>query len=137
MEYRLKGGAIALVFLGLGAAPAAALGNSKTYEKTTLSGKEIFIYGGSTLNPDCSRAGKDDVRAVSGPSHGKVSIVDAKTYAHYAKGDARAKCNSRKVDGIKVLYRSKPGFKGQDQVVLSVHTYFGEAYRAVININVE
>lgn len=137
MEYRLTGVAIALVFLGLGAGPAAAFGNSKTYEKTTLSGKEIFIYGGSTLNPDCSKAGQDDVRAVAGPSHGRVSIVNAKTYAHYGKGDARAKCDSRKVDGIKVLYRSKPGFKGQDQVVLSVHTYFGGAYRAVININVE
>ena len=64
-------------------------------------------------------------------------IVNGKTYAHYSKKDARVKCDARKVDGIKVMYRSNPGFKGRDEVTLSLHTYYGYASKTVININVE
>ena len=112
------------VLLGLTVSPAAA-GMTRTYEKTTLTGQEIFLFGGSTLNPDCSKAGRDDLRATSGPSHGRLRIVNGKTYSHYSKKDQRSSCNSRKVNGIKVLYRSNPGFKGWDKVTLAVHTYFG------------
>ncbi|RWF40463.1 MAG: hypothetical protein EOS46_29500 [Mesorhizobium sp.] len=137
MIRRTTGIMTVLALLGFSVCPAAAYTHSFSYEKTALSGQEIFLYGGSTLNPDCSKAGKDDLRAISGPSHGKLMIMNGKTYAHYAKKDARAKCDSRKVDGIKVVYRSAPGFKGRDEVTLSLHTYYGYASRTVIRINVE
>lgn len=121
--------------LGLALSPAAAA--NRTYEKTALSGQEIFLFGGSTLNLDCSKAGSDDLRATSGPSHGKIRIVHGKTYSQYSRRDRRSKCNSKKVEGIKVLYRSAPGYKGRDSVTLSLHTYFGKASVTVVNIKVE
>ena len=136
MTFRTTSVMTMFVLLGLTVSPAMA-GMTRTYEKTTLAGQEIFLFGGSTLNPDCSKAGKDDLRATSGPSHGRLRIVYGKTYSHYSKKDQRSSCNSRKVDGIKVLYRSNPGFKGWDKVTLAVHTYFGRASNAVINIKVE
>lgn len=137
MNYRATGVMTVLALLGFSPSPAAAYTRTSSYEKSALSGQEIFLFGGSTLNPDCSKAGRDDLRATSGPSHGKLTIVNGKTYAHFSKTDARAKCNSHKVDGIKVLYRSSPGFKGRDQVTLSLHTFLGYASKTVININVE
>ncbi|MET2825417.1 hypothetical protein [Mesorhizobium shangrilense] len=127
----------ALALLALTASPAAAFTHSSSVEKKALSGQEIYLYGGSTLNPDCSKAGNDDVRATSGPSHGKIKIVHGKTFAFYPKKDQRSKCNSRKVDGIRILYRSNAGFKGRDQVNLSIHTYTGNSFSTVIYISVE
>lgn len=36
-----------------------------------------------------------------------------------------------------MLYRSKPGFKGEDKVALSVHTYEGASYSITIDVKVE
>jgi hypothetical protein len=137
MVYRVTAFGIALVFVGLGAGDAAAWGNTKTLNRTALSGKEINVYDGASVNPDCSNAGPVDLRAVSGTTHGKISILHAKTFPHFTKDNIRWKCNFRKADGIKVLYRSMPGFKGQDQVALSVHTYDGASYSITINVKVE
>jgi len=126
-----------LALLGLTVCPASAYTQTYTHQKTALSGQEIYVFGGASLNADCSSAGKDDVRVVSGPSHGNVKLVHGKVHAVYAKSNERSKCNARMVNGIKALYRSKSGFKGWDQVTISVHTYLGNAFTYVANIKVE
>ncbi|KRB23347.1 MULTISPECIES: hypothetical protein [Mesorhizobium] len=137
MVFRTTSVIAGLALLGFAAFPAAAYTHSSTYQKTALSGQEIYVFGGTTLNPDCSSAGKDDVRVVSGPSHGNVKLVHGKVHPSYAKSNERSKCNARMADGVKALYRSKPGFTGWDQVTFSVHTYEGNAFRFVANIKVE
>ncbi len=137
MIRRTTGIITALALLGLTASPAAAFGNSTSYDKTALSGQEIYVFMDATLNPDCSSMGKDEVRAVSGPSHGNFRLVSGKIYPKYSKGNERYKCNARQVQGIRGLYRSKPGFKGHDQVTLSIHTFTGNARTVVVSINVE
>jgi len=124
-----------LALLGLTVCPAAA--GSSSYEKTALSGQEIYIFKGANLNPDCSSVGRDDVRAIAGPSHGKVRLVHEKIYPSYSKGNDHYKCNSRKVDGVMALYRSSSGFKGADQVTIAVHTVTGNSYKFFIKIKVE
>lgn len=137
MIHSLTGVVTVLTLLGLAAGPAAAFTHTSSHNETALSGHEIYLYGGSSLNPDCSIIGGDNLRVISGPSHGDVRILHGKVFAHFAKNNERSRCNSRKVEGIKALYRSKPGFKGWDQVTLSVHTYTGNAFNAVVNIKVE
>lgn len=126
-----------LALLGLTVCPASAYTQTYTHQKTALSGQEIYVFGGASLNVDCSNVGRDDVRVVSGPSHGNVKLVHGKVHAVYAKSNERSKCNARMVNGIKALYRSKSGFKGWDQVTFSVHTYEGSAFKYVTNIKVE
>ena len=109
----------------------------QTYEKTALSGQEIYIFQDANLNPDCTSAGMDDVHATSGPSHGSIRIVDGKVYPNFAKNSDRYKCNLQSDDGVQAFYKSTPGFKGQDQVNLSIHTFTGNAHSVVVNINVE
>ncbi|MDG4890258.1 MULTISPECIES: hypothetical protein [unclassified Mesorhizobium] len=123
--------------LGLGLSPAAAFTHLSSYEKTALTGQEILVFKGASLNVDCSSAGKDDVKIISGPSHGEVRLVEGKVYTSFAKTNQRFKCNSRKVDGIKGVYKSAAGFKGQDQMTFSVHTFDGNAYKIVVDVNVE
>ena len=137
MIRRMTGIMTALAFLGLTASPAAAFGNSTSYEKTALSGQEIYVFMDATLNPDCSSMGKNEIRAVSGPSHGNFRLVSGTIYPNYSKANERYKCNARKVQGTRGLYRSKPGFKGHDQVTLSIHTVTGNAHTVVVSINVE
>lgn len=135
MVYRTAGFVAALMALGLAAWPAAA--GSTSYRKTALSGQEIYIFRDVSLNVDCSSAGADDVRIIAGPSHGKVRLVHGKLYTGFTKANERSKCNTHKVNGIKGLYRSNPGFKGHDEVTFSTHTYTGNAYKAVVSIDVE
>lgn len=137
MIRRTTGVMTVLALLGLAASPAAAFTHSTSFKKTALSGQEVYVFAHASLNPDCSSMGKDDVRAVSGPSHGKFQLVPGKIYPDFVKENERYKCNLRKVDGIKGLYRSKPGFKGMDQVTLSIHTFTGIARTVVVSINVE
>ncbi|TPM28279.1 hypothetical protein [Mesorhizobium sp. B2-3-4] len=137
MSHRATSIMTGLALLAFAASPAAASNRSFTYQKTALSGHDVYFFGGASLNVDCSSEGRDDVRVVSGPSHGNVKLVHDKVFTHYGKSNDRAKCNSHKVNGIKALYRSSPGFKGWDQVTISVHTYSGNAYTYVTNIKVE
>lgn len=117
----------------------AMAGSSRpvTYEKTALSGQEIYIFQDANLNPDCTSAGLDDVQATSGPSHGSVRIVDGKVYPNFPKTSDRYKCNQQSDDGVQAFYKSAPGFKGQDQVNLSIHSFTGNARSVVVNITVE
>jgi len=126
-----------LAFLGLTVGPVAAMTRWSSLEKTALSGKEVSVIKGSSLNPDCSTEGRQDVRAIAGPSHGTIKIVFGKIYPVYSKGSDRYKCDYRKVDGVSGLYRSNPGFKGRDQITFSIHTITGKAYTVVINITVK
>lgn len=137
MIRRVTSVGIALALIGLCIGPAAAWGNSKTIVKTALSGQEIEVYDGASVNPDCSNAGKANFKAVSGPSHGRISVINAKTFPYFPKSNIRWKCDFVKVDGIKVLYRSVPGFKGKDRVILSIHTYDGRSYNPTIDVTVE
>ena len=117
----------------------AMAGSSRpiTYEKTALSGQEIYIFQDANLNPDCTSAGLDDVQATAGPSHGSVRIVDGKVYPNFPKDSERYKCNLQSDDGVQAFYKSAPGFKGQDQVSLSIHTFSGNARSVVVNVTVE
>ncbi|TPM28278.1 hypothetical protein [Mesorhizobium sp. B2-3-4] len=133
MKRRTTGLITVLAVLAGAAWPAAA----ESYGKSALSGQEIYIFRDVSLNADCSSAGANDVRIIAGPSHGKVRLVHAKIYTGFAKSNERWKCNAHKVDGIKGLYRSNPGYKGRDQVTFSVHTYMGNAHQAVVSIDVQ
>ncbi|WP_143748289.1 hypothetical protein [Mesorhizobium carmichaelinearum] len=128
--------AVAAVFGFTGYAMA---GSSRpvTYEKTALSGQEIYIFQDANLNPDCTSAGLDEVQATSGPSHGSIRIVDGKVYPNFPKNSDRYKCNQQSDDGVQAFYKSAPGFKGQDQVSLSIHTFTGNARNVLVNITVE
>ncbi|AGB45369.1 hypothetical protein LB524_14105 [Mesorhizobium sp. ESP6-5] len=137
MSHRATSIMAGLALLAFAVSPAAASNRMFTSQKTALSGRDVYFFGGASLNVDCSSAGRDDVRVVSGPSHGNVKLVHDGVFTHYNKSNDRAKCNSHKVNGIKALYRSSPGFKGWDQVTISVHTYDGDAFKYVTNIKVE
>ena len=135
MVRKTAGFVAALTVLGLAAWPAAA--GTESCRKTALSGQEIYILRDVSLNVDCSSAGANDVRVIAGPSHGKVRLVHAKLYSGFPKSNERWKCNTHKVNGIKGLYRSNPGFKGHDEVTFSTHTYTGNAHKTVVSIDVE
>jgi hypothetical protein len=137
MICRRTGVTAVFALLGLAGWVTAASSGPLNYQKTALSGQEIYIFMDSNLNADCSSAGRDIVKAVAGPNHGTVRLVGGKVYPHYSKGNDRYKCKLRKDDGIKGFYRSKPGYKGHDQITFSIHTYTGNVHSATVNINVE
>jgi hypothetical protein len=63
--------------------------------------------------------------------------VDGKVYPNFPKDGERYKCNLQSDDGVQAFYKSAPGFKGQDQVSLSIHTFNGTARNVVVNVTVE
>lgn len=125
------------VVLGLSGCVTAENDARDAYTKTSLSGQEIFIYHDTEVNPDCSNAGMPVVKAVAGPSHGSVRIIQSKVYPNFSRDNMRYKCNAKAVDGIKVLYTSDKGFKGRDKVTISGHTSTGNAHLTTVDIKVE
>lgn len=91
-------------------------------DKLASSGQEVRIFYAYAVNPDCSSVGQTVVKARSGPSHGQIRIVRASMFPSYPHSNIRHLCNSRRVDGTEVWYRSFPNYTGKDQAVLS--TYF-------------
>jgi hypothetical protein len=123
--------AIPLLALLLGTAPAWA-----GISKTVPSGRTQQIDFFASLHPDCTPTGTPTVRLIDGPSKGLVTTETGKDFLAFAKPNPRARCNSRRVSGTKLLYRSADNFIGSDQVRILILSGSGEGREAVYDIEV-
>jgi hypothetical protein len=66
------------------------------------------------LHADCTADGFVTIRVLKAPNNGTIDPEDGVGYPAFAQENQRYKCNERQVTGTRVLYQSKPGFKGVD-----------------------
>ena len=76
-----------------------------------------FLYD---LQPDCSSAGKLEVRILEQPRHGTLSIENGRALTDFPQDDRRAACNARQSDGTLVFYQPSADYRGADSITLSV-----------------
>jgi CHAT domain-containing protein len=74
----------------------------------------------SSLNLDCSSAGRTTIRVLDPPQHGKLAIEYGQGITNFPKDNQRYVCNSRKSDGIFVFYESNSEYQGQDSATVYV-----------------
>jgi hypothetical protein len=92
-----------------------------------------FFYA---VNPDCSASGDVNVRVTKQPEHGTVETTAATDFPTFPKENMRARCNTRKVRGVQVNYKSAEKYVGADTLGLLVLFPGGFGQEVHLNINV-
>jgi hypothetical protein len=68
----------------------------------------------TSLFPDCSVQGPVVARLVEGPKHGSVRFSAEASFPRYAPSSPLAPCNTRKVEGLKMIFEAAEGYEGLD-----------------------
>lgn len=100
------------------------------------SGRSLEVAKYTAINPDCTSLGPIGVNLVVAPQGGEVRVGEGRRYMAFVPANPRSACNRRKIPATFVLYRSQPGFTGQDSFVVEVVFPNGTAQRARITVNV-
>jgi len=72
------------------------------------------------LAPDCSSAGKPEVRVLEQPQHGTLVIENGQAFTDFPPDDRRAACNAHQSDGTLVFYQASADYRGADSITLAV-----------------
>lgn len=107
----------ALLAVGLSACQTASTSSPRT------NGDVLFATrGGSVLAghyrdvaADCSNRGYAEIAIVTRPRGGRIELRREGAFPKFPADNPRAKCNSRKVDGVGVYYVGDPAFTGADR----------------------
>jgi hypothetical protein len=100
------------------------------------SGTNRILWFAATLNPDCSSAGDTEIRVTKQPGHGMVEIRAGEGFVYYARDAIRFKCNTKKVRGLNVNYKSSTGYRGADDFEIHTLSPNGFLWEMRFNINV-
>ena len=104
--------------------------------KAAIGSSRIVIWGGASIDPDCSEHPGYSLSVVEPPAHGEVKVVAEPIYMAFPRDNPRAACNSRKVPGRQAYYTASPGFSGHDRVVLEGVTEDGTMRHVTIDVDV-
>ena len=113
----LAGCATSIVRLPNGAFVHVSNGGSQisgTKSVSGASGARIKIAFIAAINPDCTTIDGMIVRAVDKPANGTVELVQNADFPIFTRNNPRSACNTRRVSGTTVFYRSRSGFTGED-----------------------
>jgi TonB family protein len=84
------------------------------------SGKTRTVWFVHVVNPDCSPKGSIDIKMTKKPEHGTVEIVPAEGFPSFGMNNIHFKCNTRKVTGFNINYKSSGGYTGIDDFTIFV-----------------
>lgn len=104
--------------------------------RTVPSGKNQRIDFLASVNPDCSSPGVPTVRLLEGPGNGVLTTDKAMDFKAFPRSNLRARCNRKRVRGLKLFYQSATEFFGTDRVRLLVITASGDEREATYLIKV-
>jgi hypothetical protein len=104
--------------------------------KAVVGSSKIVIWGGASIDPDCSEHPGYTLNVVQPPEHGEVKVVAEPIYMAFPMNNPRAACNRRKVPGRQAYYTAAPGFSGHDRVILEGATDDGTMRHVTIDVDV-
>jgi transglutaminase-like putative cysteine protease len=88
-------------------------------KRVAVTGEPLELDFVQVVGADCTAIGVARVIVVASPAHGALSIVPGDGFVTYGQGDARADCNRRRLDGMRVVYRPAPGYLGPDSAMIT------------------
>ena len=100
--------------------PARAWEAERSVKLTAAAGKEMKVREFSFMGRDCRPEGLPVVRFISLPAHGATRAMEVKSYPSYSKENPRYVCNTKIAPHMKVTYRSKLGYLGEDRMSFEV-----------------
>jgi hypothetical protein len=98
------------------APPTPAMPKPINVTRFVPSGEGRTIGQVNALYPDCSSRGPIVGRVVEKPAHGEVSFESGDVFPTYAQTSPLFACNSKRVPGLMINYRSEQNYIGQDNM---------------------
>ena len=105
--------------------------------KVAVSGKPVMLNFVYNTAPDCTNHGYAEVRIISQPQNGRVSVTRTTGFPTFPASNIRHVCNSRRVPGVEVRYTSRAGFLGTDYVSVESISPQGSSFSRSYAINVK
>ncbi len=86
----------------------------QTVTPVVVSGKQTQVGFVWALDPDCSTRGETELRILKKPEHGTMEITPGSSFPHFPEKTVLFHCNSQKVPGSLIMYKSGDGYTGKD-----------------------
>ena len=119
-------------------APAAANKGVGDFKEVAVSGQPLRIDFEYSINPDCSvYPGTIEIRIVTPPQHGTVTINDGLAFTRFSEKNQRYACNTKPSPGKLVYYQSAPDYHGPDLIVERIIYPSGNANTFTFRVTVE
>lgn len=107
----------------------------KRWSDNATSGKATAVGEFSDFGKNCKLYRMPKVRILQQPKFGRAVLRRENIFPKVGKKDARARCEGKRIPGIKVYYTSQVGFRGSDR--LKVRAVFASAiWETTITVDV-
>jgi Lipocalin-like domain len=84
------------------------------------TGEERMVIFYTSLFVDCSSRGPTVGRITTKPRHGSIRLDQGDSFPFYAATSPLTNCNSKKVPGLMLNYKSEDGYVGEDMASILV-----------------
>jgi len=124
----------AMVAAALSLSPAPLAAQTAAPERTVKaqSGRDVRVAVFASMKPDCTPGRLPTVRLKETPTNGTVTVKQGRLRATNIK-----QCLAAEVPAFIAVYRSSPGFEGNDALTLEVTHADGKTQLQRIQVTVE
>lgn len=105
-------------------------------QRFSAGAQNIQLVFATYIEKDCSSKGESRLAIVTPPRHGKLTSSPAVDFSNFGETGAHAKCNDKKIPGLKVHYLANDGFKGKDKFAFLVIYMDGDTRRYEVDMTV-
>jgi hypothetical protein len=112
-------------------------GPASTFTKIAHPGQVVIVRTLYSMNPDCASRGHYEIKLLSPPRGGSVSLQSALGYPDFPQSNVRWACDRKKSPVDQVVYRVSSDFSGEDGFDLEAISPDHNAYRFHSTVMVE
>ena len=110
------GDAALIVGVAILSALQSAAADRHRYRRAAVGGMEKVIAIGTRFNKACQNIGVPQVILDAPPEHGFVCIRNGTVQPHNLVFGNAVQCLDKPMNGVQLIYRSRAGFFGRDEV---------------------
>jgi hypothetical protein len=114
--------------------PAVAENQRHKWQRAAVGTQPIALVFATHIDMDCKTKGESKLVILQAPKNGLLTGSQHQGFSEFT--GAYAKCDDKKVEGLRVLYTAKPDFKGKDKFTFMVVYSDGETRRYEIDMTV-
>lgn len=116
------------------AGQAEAQNQRHKWQRAAVGTQPIELVFATHIDLECKSKGESKLVISQAPKKGLLTGSQHQGFSEF--NGAYAKCDDKKVDGLRVVYTASPGFKGKDKFVFLVVYSDGETRRYEIDMTV-
>jgi hypothetical protein len=120
----------ALTFAG----QAEAQNQRHKWQRAAVGTQPIELVFATHIDLDCKSKGESKLVISQAPKNGLLTGSQHQGFSEFT--GAYAKCDDKRVDGLRVVYAASPGFKGKDKFTFIVVYSDGETRRYEVDMTV-